>query len=243
MDQDRVHEEQVAELERRFQAYQAKYQRISNNNSLVTFDGGFFDLRESIAQWSYEHPKAYRFSFFSFTFLSTGLLVFLLWIFSSTSLGYAIGFGGVKDRVTNAYYAALWAVKVGDKANLEPMTPETSLGYIEKVIGDLMVVSYFENGTQYRRLIKAANVVVEDIPGFVAWGESYKLKPLRFDFYLRIGQAAGRDVWATVLWKGREPINVQLVERHIGYPEVSPPTAVVNQLYSRYYWDKAKSGE
>lgn len=243
MDEDRNNQEEIAKLERQFKAYQAKYQRLTNNKGSYGLGGGLDELRDSIGQWRFEHPQGFRLVCIVTSMLGAVLLCVWLWIFASTSLGNAVGLGSVKNRMTNAYYAVLWAGKVGDMANLETLTPETNLGYIEQIIGDMMVVSYFRDGTQYRRLIKAANVVVEDEAAFHAWGESYKLKPLRFDFYLRLGQAAGRDVWATVLWKNREPINVQLVEQRVGYPEVSPPTAVVNQLYSRYYWDKAKNGE
>ena len=238
-------DQRIADLDKRLRRHKAEHHNLQKMilKKPKPNDSGSSELFDAYTQWRYEHPTAARWSArVSWLFL-VAILSVSFWSVSSSSVGRALGLESVKNRIVYTYYAGVWAAKVGDQANLEVMKAESYQGYIERVVGDMMVVKIYSNGQQQRRIIKAANVVVQNRGQFKQWAEGFKLKSVRLDFYLVLGQVGGRDVWATVIWLNREPINVQLVEQDIGYPEVSPPTAVVNKLYSLYYWRKAINGD
>lgn len=242
MDQEERVADEVRQLEARFKQLYAEHHRLTSRTIKGVHEPDGNDYLEAFQQWRFENPGLFTVSAAVLVILLSICTLLGLWRFSSTTMGHAIGFGGVKERIVYGYYGTLWALKVGDQASVTEMEPISRLGQIERVIGDMMIVSYFENGQQHRRVIKVANVVVQSQPEFQQWAKQYILKSVRLDFYLVLGKKGGRDVWATVLWHNRIPINIQLVEQRIGYPEYSPPTAVVSQLFSRYYWDKAFNG-
>jgi len=242
VDEQRLSEKLDA-VEKEAQRVGHEYQTLLRQNNSGGASISWSELSDAHTQWRYEHPLLSRLLIKAFLLGGVILLLACLWVGASSGIGKAMGLDHGKKRIIHAYYAILWTAKIGDASDLHPMNAESYQGYVERVIDDMMVVSYYKDGAQHRRLIKAANVVIEDKPGFQEWALRYKLRPITLDFYLVLEQAAGHDVWAAVMWLNKEPINVQLVERRLGYPEVSPPTAVVNRIYSQYYWGLAINGK
>lgn len=201
-----------------------------------------FDFLEEYSQWRYEHPylsgcvTALRYLFFLI------MLVSFLWWMAGTAAGRVLGVDGVRDRFVFGYYSLVWASKGMPSIDSLPYQPERYSGAIEKIVGDMLVVSYYKDGKSIRRLVKPANVVVTDRKAFGEWAKSYLLKGVTIDFYVPIGKASGYDVWGVVIWSQRTPINVQLVEQGIGVPEINPDTQVVNSVFSQYYFQRARSG-
>lgn len=194
------------------------------------------------AQWCYENRVL---GVLSKTVIYVVLLCALLvgaWGVAGTGVGKALGMESARARITNSYFAVLWSSRSATGAELMPITPERFSGTIERIIGDVLVVAYYQNGKQLRRLVRTANVVATDKQAFGQWANQYRLKGLMIDFYEPLDVIAGQQVWGAVLWYRRVPINVELVEKGIGYPEKNPPTAVVNQIFSQYYWHKARTG-
>lgn len=228
-------------LGHRFKVIETQHFKLSKQSS-DDYTSRWAEIGDAFGQWKYEHRKLSTWLNCLICLVFCLLLISFLWGASSSSFGRAMGLETIRYRIVHTYYAVTWAARVGDLANIDIMEPDRRQGYIERIIDDKIVVSYFRDGKQERRLIKPANVVITDQQGFQSWAMQYQLQPLTLDFYLVLEQAAGYDVWAAVMWQSREPINVQLVERGMGQPEVSPPTAVVNKIYSQYYWSLARDG-
>ncbi|MCF6783445.1 hypothetical protein [Stutzerimonas stutzeri] len=199
-----------------------------------------FSFMGQYAQWCYEHRVLGLLSRITIHAGVLGVCVMTLWILAGTGLGQAFGLEKVKDRITFSYYAVLWSSRSAAGAESMPLVPSRFSGTIEKVIDDLLVVTYYDNGSQYRRLARPANVIATDKAVFSEWANQYLLKGVTIDFYQPLGEVSGHQVWGVVLWYRKTPINVELVELGIGYPEKNPPTAVVNQIFSQYYWHKAR---
>jgi len=200
---------------------------------------GFF---EEYAQWKYEHPVLSRLITLLRFFLYFALLVGLLWWVAGTAAGRLTGLEGVKNRVVYAYYSAMWASKGVPSVDSLPQPPKRFSGTIEKVVGDVLVISYYDNGKSVRRLARPANVIITDKKGFQGWAEQYLLKGVTVDFYIPIDKTSNYDVWGVVFWSNRVPINVELVEQGFGTPERNPETVIVNRIYSQYYLQRARSG-
>lgn len=204
---------------------------------LSTF--GFF---EEYAQWKYEHPYISRFvTFLRFVFIIFMLSAFMWWL-AGTAAGRVLSLDGVRDRFVFGYYSIVWASKGMPSINSLHTTPERFAGTVEKIVGDILVVSYYKDGKSVRRLARPANVIVTDKKAFEGWAKQYLLKGITIDFYIPIDKASGYDVWGVVMWSKRIPVNVQLVEQGIGYPEKNPETQVVNSVFSQYYYKRARSG-
>lgn len=206
------------------------------------FRGFTFGFFEEYAQWKYEHPflsgllKVFRFFVFSFF-----LFAFAWWL-AGTSAGRVTGLDSVRNRTVFAYYSVIWASKGMSDVDSLPLTPKRFSGTIEKIAGDVLIVSYYDQGKSVRRLVRPANVIITDKKGFGEWASKYLLKGITIDFYTPIDKASGYDVWGVVLWSKRVPVNVQLVELGYGTPEKNPETQVVNSIFSRYYLQRARSG-
>lgn len=204
--------------------------------------GYAFNFIEEYAQWKYEHPVLSRILAILRFVVISALILFFMWWLAGTSAGRAVGLESVKNRITFGYYSAVWASKGVPPVDSLPVTPRRFSGTIEKVVGDVLIVSYYRDGKSVRRLARPANVVITDKGGFKEWAEQYILKGVTIDFYIPIDKASGHDVWGVVIWSKRVPINVQLVERGYGTPEINPETQVVNSVFSQYYLQRAKSG-
>lgn len=239
-------EEQLREIDKDYRRVlsqqQALYAIGSRSNESSGIGAAWFSFIEHYNQWRYEHPLGAMAVRFTGGLLGLLLVVVVLWHTAATPVGRVTGLESVRARITYAYYAAIWASRINEAA-ITPMEPERYLGSIEQVIDNVLVVTYYKDNQQYRRLIKPANVVVRNTTGLAEWATPLILKGVVFDFYLAVDKRSGHDVWATVIWDQRTPINVELVERGYGDPEIDPPTAIVNQIYSQYYWQKAVNGE
>lgn len=203
--------------------------------------GRFMALVEAYSQWRYENPvKSLVIRLISGGASCAALLLSLWWV-AGTGVGEATGLQSLRTKATNIYYAILWSTRGDvDAALVAQMAPQRFPGTIEQVIDGVLVVSYYEAGKQYRRLVKPANVIMTDKKGFELWAKQYLLKGVTFDFYIPLEEIKGHKVWAAVIWYRKTPVNVELVERSLGYPEKNPPTAVVNQVFSQYYWNLAR---
>jgi len=201
-----------------------------------------FRIFEEYAQWRYEHRAlSVLFSAMVFSF-GIGVILVSAWFLAATSFGQGLGLDSVRTRATNAYYAVMWATRSAAGAELAPVYPQRYSGSIEKIIDDVLVIVYYDEGKQYRRIVKPANVITTDRSKFKEWAAKYHLKGISIEFYEPLGEISGRKIWGAVMWYRKTPINVELVELGIGYPEKNPPTAVVNQVFALYYWHKAQSG-
>lgn len=243
----------MADLEEQLRAVDRNYRRVLSQQKALYQAGShggdgsgigaaWFGFIEHYNQWRYEHPVAATCIRILGWILSLLLLLVVLWHAAATPVGKVTGLDNVRARITYTYYAAIWASRINE-GDITPMEPERYPGSIEQVIDNVMVVSYYKHNQQYRRLIKPANVDVHNPRGLADWAAPLILKGVVFDFYLAVDQRSGHDVWATVIWDQRTPINVELVELGHGEPEIDPPTAIVNQIYSQYYWQKAVNGE
>ncbi|MBA1280200.1 hypothetical protein [Stutzerimonas stutzeri] len=201
-----------------------------------------FSFMGEYAQWCYEHRILGSLSKLLIYLALASAITICLWGFAGTGLGKAFGLEKVRDRATFSYYAILWSSRSAAGAERMPIAPSRYSGTIEKVIGDMLVVTYYENGAQLKRLVRPANVIATDKAAFAEWATKYLLKGISIDFYQPLGEVSGHKVWGVVLWYRKNPINVELVEQGIGYPEKNPPTAVVNQIFSQHYWHKARTG-
>jgi len=198
-------------------------------------------MRDQYSQWSYENPQKGQLAGWAGGASSFVLLLLLVWGVAGTGVGQVVGLATLKDRVSNAYYAVLWGSRgQSNTASDLPIVPERLSGSIERVVGDILVVIVYQGDAGHRRLVRLANVSVTDKAKFAEWVQPYLLKGLTFDFYKVLGSQSGHDVWGAVLWSARIPLNVEPVERGIGFPEKNPPTTVVNQIFSQYYWSLAK---
>lgn len=234
----------VTELQRRFAELMEKRETIDKRGPSPRSGEKLFMLgfMADYAQWCYENRVLGLLS----KTVAYGLLLTVLllgaWGLAGTGAGKALGMESVKARITNSYFAILWSSRSATGAELMPVTPTRYSGTIERVVGDVLVVKYYDDGKQLRRLVRTANVIATDKKAFGVWAQQYHLKGLLIDFYEPLGEIAGQKVWGAVFWYRRVPINVELVEQGIGYPEKNPPTAVVNQIFSQYYWHKARTG-
>lgn len=231
-------EERLNELQRRLEALLALAPGQPKRTAVAS-GRGLGELLDAYQQWRYENPaKAWLMRAFT-SVASVVVIVMGLWVAAGTSLGDATGLRSLRMKVTNIYYALMWASRdSGEQAQF--IAPERFPGTIENVVGDVLVVTYYDAGNQHRRLVRPANVIVTNHAGFQAWAKEYLLKGVTFDFYIPLDEVKGHKVWAAVIWHKRTPVNVQLVERSLGYPEHNPPTAVVNQIFSQYYWNLAR---
>lgn len=204
--------------------------------------GWFFGFVEEYTQWRYEHPylakliAVLRFMFYTFLFVA------FMWWMAGTAAGKLTGLEGVRNRVVFAYYSVVWLSKGVPNVDELQMPPKRFSGTIEKVVGDVLVISYYDKGKSVRRLVRPANVILANKEGFAEWAEPYLLKGVVIDFYKPIDKASGHDVWGVVIWSQRVPINVQLVELGYATPEENPETVIVNEVFSRYYARRARSG-
>lgn len=206
------------------------------------FKGVMFGFFEEYAQWKYEHPYLSKLiSFFRFIVFYSIILAFTWWL-AGTAAGNVTGLEKVRSRVVFGYYSMVWASKGTASASNLQVQPKRFTGTIEKVVGDVLIISYYDKGKGVRRLVRPANVVITDKNGFKSWAKQYLLKGVTVDFYVPIDKASGYDVWGVVLWSNRIPINVQLVELGYAYPEKNPETEIVNSVFSQYYLKRAKSG-
>lgn len=196
----------------------------------------------ALKQFRYEHPywhKALMALVWCFSFL---LVLGLAYSLSFSKVGEGIGLESARHRAEDAYYAMLWATRSTAGAESKPIAPERFAGTIDQVVGNYLVVKYYSGRQQHKRLAQLANVIVSDNAAFTAWAKGYALKGLTLDFYTPIGQVGEHEVWGVVFWHNKEPINVRAVEVGAGTPEKNPPTAVVNQIFSQFYWQRAKAG-
>lgn len=235
----------LAELERRFSGLMEKREAINKRGASP--GGGksnlfMFSFMADYVQWCYEHRIMGLLSKIAMYGVLLCVLLAGSWGVAGTGAGKALGMEAARSRITNSYFAVLWSSRSAAGAELMPITPERFSGTIERILGDVLIVKYYDNGKQLRRLVRPANVVATDKQAFGRWARQYHLKGLLIDFYEPLGVIAGQQVWGAVLWYRRVPINVELVEQGIGYPEKNPPTAVVNQIFSQYYWHKARTG-
>lgn len=196
---------------------------------------------DAYLQWRYENPVASRIVVVFTSFASVCLFSMAVWWLAETQLGRLMGLDIGRQRLTNAYYAVLWSMGAGDitEEQARAMVPKRYHGTVERAVNDALLVTLYENGKQSRRLIRPANVVVVDNGAFKVWAQGYQLKGVAFDIYAPVGELMGYKVWSAVIWHQKTPINVSLVEMGIGYPEETPPTPVVNEMFSRYYWGLA----
>lgn len=203
--------------------------------------GLFISFFDGYTQWRYENRGLAR--LLSCVVFTAVILLSLVasWFVAPTSFGQSLGLDSVRDRFSNAYYAALWITRSAEGAEHEPVKPKRYSGAIEKVIDDVLVVVYYDGGKQKRALVRPANVITTDRAAFKTWAMQYHLKGLMIDLYDPLGKIGSHEVWAAVMWYRKVPINVEMVEQGIGYPEKNPPTAVVNKIFSMYYWQKATS--
>lgn len=235
-------------LERKFNALMEGREQIMRSGLKARAGEGkgreyAFRFLEEYAQWRYEHRAfALMASVLAYLLVSV-VLLYGAWLLASTSIGQGLGLDSARSRVTNAYYAVLWATRGVEGAETAPVFPPRYSGAIERIIGDVLVVVYYDSGKQIRRLVRPANVITTDQAKFKAWATQYHLKGLSIEFYEPLDEIAGHQVWGAVMWYRKTPINVELVEQAIGYPEKNPPTAVVNQIFSQYYWHKARAGK
>lgn len=199
-------------------------------------------LASNYSQWRYENPGK--------ALLLRGCTIAMLlltaavgaWIIAPSSLGQVTGLAALRERTTAAYYAVLWSTRSTEGAVGMDIKPVSLSCSIEQVVGDVLIVSCYDNGQRLRRLAKLANVIVKDKEAFAAWANPYLLKGVALDFYRPIDKVSGHDVWGVVLWYRRAPLNVETVEQGIALPEKNPPTTVVNQIFAQYYWGLAKNG-
>lgn len=245
----------MADLEEQLRIIDRSYRRILSQQkelelkstgcsagSRASIGAAWFGFIEHYNQWRYEHPMAAACVRALVYLLAVLVIIVMLWHAAATPVGKVTGLDSVRSRITNTYYAFIWASRINE-ADITPMEPQRYPGSIEQVIDDVMVVSYYKHNQQYRKLIKPANVDVHVASGLADWAAPLILKGVVFDFYMPVGTRSGHEVWATVIWDQRTPINVELVELGYGEPEIDPPTAIVNQIYSQYYWQKAVNGE
>lgn len=231
------------ELRHQFDALMQAHEAIGQRRRKPSVDREYaFRFLEEYAQWRYEHRGLALLLALALAFVASIMLIGGAWGLADTAGGKALGLDSAKLRVTNAYYAVMWATSSTEGSERDPVKPQRFAGSIEKVIGDMLVIVYYDKGQQIRKLVKPANVIVTDKAAFARWADAYKLKGVSVDFYQSLGEVSGYSVWAVVLWYRKTPINVELVEKGIGVPEKNPPTAVVNEIFSLYYWKKAKAG-
>ncbi len=235
-----------SDIERLSQQLEELIEQTIFNRRPVTLKSilrGFtFRFFEEYAQWRYEHPYLSKILAIIRFFLIAGLVLIFAWWLAGTSVGKVTGLNNVKSRVTFAYYSVVWASKGVPAVESLQVAPKRFSGTVERVVGDVLIVSYYNQGKSMRRLVRPANVEIVDKKGFAKWAKQYVLKGITIDFYIPIGKASGHDVWAAVLWSKRMPVNVELVELGFGHPQINPETEVVSQIYSMYYLMRAKSG-
>lgn len=198
-----------------------------------------FVVFEELTQLRYERPILGWIIVLMQWLIGVALLITFMWWLASTSVGNLLGLTSTRDRITYAYYSLQWARKGVPAVESMPFLPQRYSGTIERASQDMLLVTYYEGGKSIRRIVKPSNVVVEDTAKFKGWAEPYLLKPVTIDFYAPLSKYADQDVWSVVLWVSKKPINVELVEQHIGVPEINPITTAVNQIYSQYYFQKA----
>lgn len=234
----------IEDLEQKFERLMEHRATIQARRTRPTGKGKqlLFSFMGEYAQWCYEHRILGALSTLAVYLILLSAIVLTLWGFAGSSLGKVFGLDGVRDRITYSYYAILWSSRSATKPEEMPLIPHRFAGTIEKTIGDMLVVTYYDNGQQLRRLVRPANVITTDNAAFVEWSRKYLLKGISIDFYQPLAEVSGHQVWGAVLWYRKNPINVELVEQGIGYPEKNPPTAVVNQIFSQHYWHKARTG-
>lgn len=203
---------------------------------------GAVALASNYSQWRYENPGKARAVRCGVALVLLVVAVLGAWLLAGTGVGQVTGLAAARDRVSSAYYAVLWSTRSTEGAVGTDIQPVSLSCSIEQVVGDVLIVSCYENGQRLRRLVKLANVIVKDKEAFAAWANQYLLKGVGLDFYRPIDKVSGHEVWGVVLWYRRAPLNVETVEQGIALPEKNPPTTVVNQIFAQYYWGLAKNG-
>lgn len=237
-------EDDLAELERRAQLLTRRLAdlrpaAVTGNTSRERI----FRLLEEYAQWRYEFPIKALLLRCWVGLILVAVITVGAWFLASTGAGQVLGLASLRDRVTDAYYAFMWTTRGTEGARTDQVQARRSCpGSIEQVIGTYMVVVCYHDGIQERFLAQPANVVVTNEAGFKDWASRYLLQGVNFDFYMPIGKVNDIDVWGVVVWYRKVPVNVQLVEAGLGYPEKNPPTAVVSEIFAQYYWRKAQHG-
>lgn len=195
-------------------------------------------LSALLDQFGYEHPWLLRVVRFSFVMVLVVGLTGLFWGIAGTTAGRALGFGDFRDRVTNLYYAGIWAYSEGHH-DTAVLIPKTKFGHIEKVVGKKLLVRYYDDKESLYALVSPANVIIDRPDLLLEWAAPYLLKGIKIDFYIPLETFGNREVYAAVFWYKSQPINVELVEQGIGHPEKNPPTPLVSLIFSRYYFEKA----
>lgn len=198
-----------------------------------------FALKEELAQLRYERPVlGASLTAVQWVFWLT-LLCWLAWVVAGSSVGNMLGMGEVRQRITYGYQALQWARKGVPSAETLPVIPQRYGGTIERASKGKVLVTFYDGGHAQRRIVKLANVDVQDEAAFAQWAQGFTLKPVTLDFYLPTEKYAEHDVWATVVWAAKKPINVELVEQGIGTPEINPITTAVNMIFSQWYLQMA----
>jgi hypothetical protein len=202
----------------------------------------FFGFVEGYAQWRNKYPllteivSVLRYMLYAFLFFA------FMWWMAGTAAGKLTGLEGVRNRVVFAYYSVVWLSKGVPNVDELQMPPKRFSGTIEKIVDDLLVISYHDKGKSVRRLVRPANVILANREGFAEWAEPYLLKGVVVDFYKPTDRASGHDVWSVVIWSEQVPINVKIVELGYGAPETNSETVIVNGVFARYYAKRARSG-
>lgn len=245
MDQDRLDEVRasVENLLSVFAKPEDRVQSTSGSAVLARISDRIHAVFDAWSQWRYENPGQALLASLTASVTGLAFCFALLWAVADSSFGKDTGLFTAREKVSNVYYALVWSTRAFlDSQSEKPLQPQRFSGSIEKVVGNMMIVAYYDQGKQLKRVIRLANVIVQDVDGFKTWSEQYRLKGMLIDFYIPLEKVSGYDVWAAVLWYRQAPINVELVELGLGHPAVNPPTVVVNDIFSRHYWSLVKGG-
>jgi hypothetical protein len=164
------------------------------------------------------------------------LLLSLVWALGSTGFGRAAGLYEVKYRAQMLSDAAYWAARALRGASEVGEVSSTARGYIEKGEGGYLLVYLYSGAGRVRQVVTLANVN-NSTAALERFAQKYKGKQLQFDLFVLPTEKNPR----ALIWEMGKPLNLDVIEDGAG-PDINPPTNIVDWIFARYYWHRAKSG-
>lgn len=159
-----------------------------------------------------------------------------LWYSADSNFGRASGLYEVRYRIDMARQALFWWARSVNGASKSGEVSMTYRGYIDRGQSQYLLVYLYSGEGRVRQVVSLANVNNQGAD-LVKFAERHRGKPLRFDLFILPHEKQPR----ALIWQVDRPLNLDVIEDGAG-PDVNPPTDVVDKIFARYFWHRAKLG-
>lgn len=182
-------------------------------------------MRELIETLIYDYPRLFR---TVVTLFAAALLLFVFMLLPPAPVFRAIGVTGIQTRISALYYAGFWRVRAMTNRSAVISKSDVEFGTMAGLDRSGRVIVSVPSGATYLlKTYQIADVKITDLYGAASVIGQLRTEDAKLEIY---------SPDQVVIWVRGAPFNVKLIESGHAVPDPSPPTNIVDDAFSTYYW-------